>query len=47
MYLHFDQKGKMPSSFTIDLQNGLRNTLPFEDKRDFEESQRGFKAAPT
>ncbi|MBU3547483.1 alkyl/aryl-sulfatase [Polynucleobacter sp. MWH-Jannik1A5] len=44
---HFDVKGKMPSSYTVELQNGLRKTLPFEDKRDFEESKRGFIAAPT
>lgn len=43
---HFDPKGKMPSSFTIELQNGLRKSLPFEDRRDFEESQKGFIAAP-
>ncbi|OKH39794.1 hypothetical protein NIES2119_05275 [[Phormidium ambiguum] IAM M-71] len=36
----------MPSSFTIELQNGLRKSLPFEDRRDFEESQKGFIAAP-
>ncbi|GAB4373471.1 MAG: alkyl sulfatase dimerization domain-containing protein [Elainellaceae cyanobacterium] len=43
---HFDPKGKMPSSFTIELQNGLRKSLPFQDQRDFEEAQRGFIAAP-
>jgi hypothetical protein len=43
---HFDLKGKAPSSFTVELQNGLRKTLPFEDKRDFEESKKGFIAAP-
>lgn len=43
---HFDPKGKMPSSFTIELQNSLRKTLPFEDKQDFEEAQKGFIAAP-
>ena len=43
---HFDSKGKMPSKFTIELQNGLRKSLPFEDKRDFEESKKGFIAAP-
>jgi len=43
---HFDAKGKMPSKFTIELQNGLRKTLPFEDKRDFEEAKKGFIAAP-
>ena len=44
---HFDPKGKAPSKFTVELQNGLRKSLPFEDKRDFEEAQRGFIAAPT
>jgi alkyl sulfatase BDS1-like metallo-beta-lactamase superfamily hydrolase len=43
---HFDAKGKMPSKFTVELQNGLRKSLPFEDKRDFEESKKGFIAAP-
>jgi len=43
---HFDPKGKAPSKFTIELQNGLRKTLPFEDKRDFEEAKKGFIAAP-
>ncbi len=43
---HFDPKGKMPSKFTIELQNGLRKTLPFDDKRDFEEAKKGFIAAP-
>ena len=43
---HFDVKGKAPSSFTVELQNGLRKSLPFEDKRDFDESKKGFIAAP-
>ena len=43
---HFHPKGKMPSTFTIELQNGLRKSLPFEDQRDFEEAKRGFIAAP-
>ena len=43
---HFDTKGKEPSKFTIDQQNNLRNSLPFDDKRDFEEAKRGFIAAP-
>jgi alkyl sulfatase BDS1-like metallo-beta-lactamase superfamily hydrolase len=43
---HFDPKGKPPSKYTIELQNGLRTTLPFEDRRDFEEAKRGFIAAP-
>ena len=44
---HFDPKGKLPSEFTIELQNGLRKSLPFEDKRDFEEAKKGFIAAPS
>jgi len=43
---HFDPKGKMPSKYTIELQKGLRATLPFDDKRDFEEAKKGFIAAP-
>jgi alkyl sulfatase BDS1-like metallo-beta-lactamase superfamily hydrolase len=43
---HFDPKGKMPSEYTIKLQEGLRATLPFDDKRDFEEAKKGFIAAP-
>jgi linear primary-alkylsulfatase len=43
---HFDPKGKMPSEFTIKLQNELRQSLPFDDTRDFEEARRGFIAAP-
>jgi alkyl sulfatase BDS1-like metallo-beta-lactamase superfamily hydrolase len=44
---HFHPKGKLPSKYTIELQNGLRKTLPFEDKRDFEEAKKGFIAAPS
>ena len=44
---HFDSKGKAPSSYTIELQKGLRQTLPFTDTRDFEESKKGFIAAPS
>ena len=43
---HFDPKGKLPSEFTIEFQNGQRKTLPFEDKRDFDEAKKGFIAAP-
>ncbi|MHA4735228.1 alkyl/aryl-sulfatase [Ensifer adhaerens] len=43
---HFHPNGKMPSQFTIDFQNGQRKTLPFDDKRDFEEAKKGFIAAP-
>jgi alkyl sulfatase BDS1-like metallo-beta-lactamase superfamily hydrolase len=44
---HFHPKGKPPSTYTIELQKGLRATLPFDDKRDFEEVKKGFIAAPT
>ncbi len=43
---HFDEKGKLPSTYTIELQNALRKTLPFDDKRDIEEASKGFVAAP-
>lgn len=43
---HFDPKGKMPSKYTIQLQEALRSSLPFEDKRDAEEAQKGFIASP-
>jgi len=43
---HFDPKGKPPSKYTIELQNGVRATLPFDDQRDFAEAQRGLIAAP-
>jgi alkyl sulfatase BDS1-like metallo-beta-lactamase superfamily hydrolase len=43
---HFDPKGKQPSKFTIEVQKGLRKSLPFEDKRDFDEAKKGFIAAP-
>jgi len=43
---HFSAKGKMPSKFTVELQEQQRKTLPFADKQDFEEAKRGFIAAP-
>jgi alkyl sulfatase BDS1-like metallo-beta-lactamase superfamily hydrolase len=43
---HFHPKGKMPSEFTAELQNKWRQSLPFDDKRDFEEHKKGFIAAP-
>ncbi len=43
---HFDAKGKLPSKYTVELQNGLRKSLPFDDQRDFEEAKKGFIAAP-
>ena len=44
---HFHPKGKPPSTFTIELQQRLRDTLPLKDQRDFEEAKKGFIAAPT
>jgi alkyl sulfatase BDS1-like metallo-beta-lactamase superfamily hydrolase len=43
---HFHPKGKPPSTFTLELRNGLKAELPFDDKRDFDEAARGFIAAP-
>jgi hypothetical protein len=39
---HFDPKGNLPSKFTIELRKGVPATLPFEDKRDFDEAKKGF-----
>jgi alkyl sulfatase BDS1-like metallo-beta-lactamase superfamily hydrolase len=43
---HFDPKGTLPSTYTIELRKGVSATLPFEDKRDFDEAKRGFIAEP-
>ena len=43
---HFHPKGKMPSKFIVELQKKRRQSLPFDDKRDFEEQKKGFIAAP-
>ncbi|MFJ3368255.1 alkyl/aryl-sulfatase [Pseudomonas sp. NPDC086251] len=43
---HFDSKGKAPSSYTIEQQNALRQSLPFADQRDLAEAKKGFIAAP-
>jgi len=43
---HFHPRGKLPSTYTVEQQRALRASLPFEDQRDFEESKRGFIAAP-
>ena len=40
-------QARPPSQATVALQRSARSTLPFEDKRDFEESKRGFVSAPT
>lgn len=38
--------GNLASQFTVARQATLRDSLPFEDQRDFDESRRGFIAAP-
>jgi alkyl sulfatase BDS1-like metallo-beta-lactamase superfamily hydrolase len=43
---HYHPKGKAPSSYTIDLQKKLRESMPFDDKLDFEEAKKGFIATP-
>ena len=43
---HFDPKGNLPSKYTIELRKGVSATLPFEDKRDFDEARKGFIAEP-
>ena len=35
-----------PSGHTAELQETLRDSLPFDDQRDFDEHRRGFVAAP-
>ncbi len=41
---HFHPKGKAPSRFTLDVLKRAKATLPFADKRDFEEQKKGFIA---
>ncbi len=43
---HFHPKGKMPSEYTKKIFEEARAKLPFSDKQDFEEEERGFIAAP-
>ena len=43
---HFHPKGKPPSAATIKQWQNNKNSLPFQDQRDFEEAKRGFIAAP-
>ena len=44
---HFHADGKQPSKFTVELRNGQKKALPFEDVRDLEENTRGLLAVPT
>ena len=41
---HFHPKGKAPSKFTLDVLKQAKATLPFADKRDFEEQKKGLIA---
>jgi len=43
---HFDPNGNLPSTFTLELRKGVTATLPFDDKRDFDEAKKGFIAEP-
>ena len=43
---HFHPKGKTPSSFTLRVFEEARATLPFSDRQDFEEQERGFIGRP-
>lgn len=43
---HFHPKGKMPSKHTQKIFEEARSSLPFSDKQDFEERNKGFIAAP-
>jgi len=41
---HFHPKGKAPSEYTLAIFEEAKKTLPFEDRRDFEEWERGYIA---
>ncbi|MEE9128311.1 MAG: alkyl sulfatase dimerization domain-containing protein [Planctomycetota bacterium] len=43
---HFHPRGKSPSKHTIAVLEQARASLPFADRKDFEEQKRGFIAAP-
>ena len=43
---HFNVSGGPPSDATRALQKAHRESLPFSDRRDFDEHKRGFIAAP-
>ncbi len=43
---HFHPKGKAPSKHTLKVLEQARAVLPFADKRDLEENEKGFIAAP-
>ena len=41
---HFHPKGKPPSKHTLEVLRKAKATLPFQDRRDFEEYKKGFIA---
>lgn len=41
---HFHPKGKPPSEHTMAVLNAARKSMPFSDKRDFNEARKGFIA---
>jgi len=41
---HFHPKGKVPSKYTLAIFEEAKKNLPFEDRRDFEEWERGYIA---
>ena len=41
---HFHAKGKPPSEHTLAIIRKARETMPFSDRRDFEEAEKGFIA---
>ena len=43
---HFHPKGKLPSKHTLEVLKQSASSLPFSDKRDFDEEKKGFLAAP-
>ena len=43
---HFHPQGNPPSKHTLEVLEQERTTLPFSDKRDFDEEKKGFIAAP-
>jgi alkyl sulfatase BDS1-like metallo-beta-lactamase superfamily hydrolase len=41
---HFHPKGKPPSKYTLEIFEEAKQSLPFEDRQDFEEWERGYIA---
>ena len=42
--VHFHPKGNPPSEHTLAIIKKARETMPFDDRRDFEEAEKGFIA---